>query len=217
MPDPDMTGTTIIVGIDFGTTFSGVAFARSDKIERIDIITAWDTNQGSTRDAEKTPTTISYDSRDKVAWGDNIPSHVEKAEWFKLLLVDEDDLPDDVRRSTKLQQVKDYLKKHNKPLIVVIAEYLRLLWNHVSQRLFATVRRQTLNFSNFHIVITVPAIWPEYARFRMREAAKEAGILRKPIGGETQLDIISEPEAAALATMADMDGHCDVKVSCTLL
>ncbi|KAK4237432.1 hypothetical protein C8A03DRAFT_34593 [Achaetomium macrosporum] len=45
----------------------------------------------------------------------------------------------------------------------------------------------------------------------MKEVASEAGILTKRVAGETQLNFISEPEAAALATLSDMEGRCDIK------
>lgn len=211
--DDDEALNTIIIGIDFGTTYSGVAFTWSKKIERMEVITSWEYQLHSTSDEEKTPTALSYDSNGNATWGYNIPLEAERAQWFKLLLIDETDLPEDVRGSKKIQQARDYLKKHKKTPIAVIAEYLRLLWNHCNQRILDTVGRALVNYSRFHIVITVPAIWPQYARARMREAAKEAGMITKRVGGETQLDIISEPEAAALATMADMDDRCDVKVS----
>jgi hypothetical protein len=46
----------------------------------------------------------------------------------------------------------------------------------------------------------------------MREAAKQAGILAKREAGETRLTFLAEPEAAALATLADMRDRCDIKV-----
>lgn len=51
----------------------------------------------------------------------------------------------------------------------------------------------------------------------MREAVERAGMLGKRIAGETQLSFISEPEAAALATLSEMDGRADVKVRVNLL
>jgi molecular chaperone DnaK (HSP70) len=209
----DPIGNTVIVGIDFGTTYSGVAFTWSDKIERMEVITSWDSELHSSSDEEKTPTVISFNPKGKVGWGYNVGFDAEQGKWFKLLLIDDQDLPDDVRSSTKLKEARAYLKKHNKTPIQVIAQYLGLLWNHCNQRIIETVSKNLVNYSKFHIVLTVPAIWPDYARGRMREAAKEAGMLEKRIAGDTELNIISEPEAAALATLSDMEGRCDINVS----
>jgi molecular chaperone DnaK (HSP70) len=209
------TGNTVIIGIDFGTTYSGVAFTWSAKIDRMEVVTSWDSELHSSSDEEKTPTAISIDPKGKLTWGYNIPFDAEQGKWFKLLLIDDKDLPDDVRDSTKIKEARAYLEKHNKTPIAVIAQYLRLLWNHCNQRITESVSRGLINYSKFHIVITVPAIWPEYARGRMREATKEAGMLEKRIAGKTELSFISEPEAAALATLSDMEGRCDIKVSPT--
>jgi molecular chaperone DnaK (HSP70) len=127
-------------------------------------------------------------------------------------LVDEEDLPEEVRGSAKVKQARAYLKKHNKSAIEIIALFLRHLWNHATQHITETVSRNLVNFSKFHIVITLPAIWPDYARNRMKEAASIAGMLAKRSAGETELSFISEPEAAALATLAEMESRNDIKV-----
>ena len=209
----DETGNTVIVGIDFGTTFSGVAFTWSKKIERMEVISSWDSDLHSSSEEEKTPTAISFGPKKKATWGYNIPFDAEQGKWFKLLLIDDKDLPEDVRKSTKIKEARAYLKKHNKTPTAVIAQFLRLLWNHCNQRIIESIGRSLVNYSKFHIVITLPAIWPDYARGRMREAASQAGMLSQRVAGETTLSFISEPEAAALATLSDMEGRCDIKVN----
>lgn len=69
--------------------------------------------------------------------------------------------------------------------------------------------------SRFKIVATLPAIWPAYAQNRMYEAIEKAGILKDRIAGSTSLEFISEPEAAALATIKDMQAFhkSNMKVS----
>lgn len=181
-------------------------------MERLEVITSWESELHSSSDEEKTPTAISFDSKSNISWGYSVPHNAEQARWFKLLLIDEEDLPDDVRESTKIKEARAYLKKHNKSPIEVIALFLRHLWNHCTQRITATVSRNLVNYSKFHIVMTLPAIWPAYAQGRMREAVSQAGMLAERIAGETMLTFISEPEAAALATLSDVDGRNDIKV-----
>lgn len=53
-----------------------------------------------------------------------------------------------------------------------------------------------------HIVLTVPAIWPEYARKKMLQGAQNAGICDDTIAGKTQVALVAEPEAAAIATLS---------------
>ncbi|KAI8299691.1 Hsp70 family chaperone [Colletotrichum sp. SAR11_240] len=57
------------------------------------------------------------------------------------------------------------------------------------------------------VAITVPAIWPEYARSLMREAAEIAGITNERDIGETTLILVAEPEAAALATLFEHNSY----------
>ncbi|KAK3294582.1 uncharacterized protein B0H64DRAFT_463570, partial [Chaetomium fimeti] len=208
---------TISIGIDFGTTYSGVAFTWSKKVDNIEVLASWDSELPSNCDEDKTPTAISLSRKGKVSWGYNIPFGEEHAKWFKLLLIDDQDLPDEVRCSTKIYEARAYLKKYNITTVEAIAQYLRHLWNHAVQRISDTVSRNLVQYSRFQIVMTLPAIWPEYARCRMRDAAKQAGMLATRAAGETELLFISEPEAAALATLADMDGRSDIKAGDTFV
>lgn len=215
--DREKTGNTVIIGIDFGTTYSGVAFTWSKKIDRIDIVRSWESDEHNNSDEDKTSTAVSFGVRNKVRWGYDVLPDAEQAKWFKLLLIDDADLPDDVRNSAKLGKARAYLKKHNKNPVEVTAVFLRHLWNHAIQYITDAVSRYLINFSKFHIVITLPAIWPAYARNRMKEAANRAGMLgRRGIAGETELSFVSEPEAAALATLSDMEDRCDIKVGLPL-
>jgi hypothetical protein len=87
----------LIVGIDFGTTFSGVAFAFATNNEaKEDIITEWPGAGSYTK--QKIPTVLYYDQYQKVVgWGPDIADAlaptgypkpgVQKVEWFKLQLM----------------------------------------------------------------------------------------------------------------------------------
>jgi molecular chaperone DnaK (HSP70) len=202
---------TVLVGIDFGTTFSGVAFTRASKVDHIEIITSWESDLPKNSEEVKVPTAISHENG-TVTWGYSIPPEVEPVRWFKLLLADRVELAEDVQRSSKLEQAREYLRKHNKTAISFVAEYLRLLWEHCEKRMIEAMG-SVVKYEKLHVVITVPAIWSQSARMRMRDAAKEAGILKSRPCGETRLDIISEPEAAAMATLRDKSGLVNIKVT----
>lgn len=98
-------------------------------------------------------------------------------------------------------------------MIETISLYLRNLWNDSIEVISRSAGKSVVNFSVFHVVITLPAIWPQYARARMREAAEQAGILKTRLAGETTLTFITEPEAAALATLADLSEGKTIKVA----
>lgn len=51
------------------------------------------------------------------------------------------------------------------------------------------------------VILTVPAIWPENARKKMLEAANLAGICDDRLSGKTVVSLVTEPEAAAIATI----------------
>ncbi|KAF3360981.1 hypothetical protein VDGD_07654 [Verticillium dahliae] len=78
----------IIVGIDFGTTCSGVAWAETQRPDRRTTITSWPISK-TIREGEssdKVPTKLRYSNGD-VQWGFSIPvtaPQKEIVEWFKL-------------------------------------------------------------------------------------------------------------------------------------
>lgn len=78
----------IIVGIDFGTTYSGVAWAETQRPDRRVAITVWPISK-TTREGEssdKVPTKLRYNGNDPE-WGFSIPVNAptdEVIEWFKL-------------------------------------------------------------------------------------------------------------------------------------
>ncbi|KAL7927675.1 hypothetical protein ACQKWADRAFT_308411 [Trichoderma austrokoningii] len=78
---------TIVIGIDFGTTFSGVAWARSSRPEQINVITSWKSRFNFNSDKEKVPTIISREEKDGAPlWGYVAPLGSASIQWFKLCL-----------------------------------------------------------------------------------------------------------------------------------
>lgn len=75
------------------------------------------------------------------------------------------------------------------------------LWKYALEDISRRYKK-IAEFAPLTVILTVPAIWPEYARNKMKQAAKLAGICEDRIAGETVVDLVSEPEAAAIATMS---------------
>jgi hypothetical protein len=78
----------IIVGIDFGTTYSGVAWAESRNPSRRTCITQWPVSSSNKEgeSSDKVPSKLRYNG-DKIEWGFSIPITApqdEVIEWFKL-------------------------------------------------------------------------------------------------------------------------------------
>ena len=194
-------------------SFSGIAWTISDRVERIEVVAGWQSINVSCNDKQKAPTTISYEaSAAKPLWGYGIPVEEASLKWFKLLLLDEEDLPLHVRNIGHLASTRQLLKTVDKTPVEVVADYLRALWQHALEGIGRTIGQRYLEDSNFQIIATLPAIWPHYAQVRMREAISMAGILDARANGTPTLSFISEPEAATLATMDDMAGRLDVEV-----
>ncbi|KAF4975290.1 hypothetical protein FZEAL_7903 [Fusarium zealandicum] len=207
----------IIIGIDFGTTFSGVAWAYSREPEEIELVTSWDSELNHCSDIEKAPTQLHYgNDEEAISWGYSIPPDKEALKWFKLLLLDTKDLPDGVSDATQIQEAQRLQKSINKDPVEIIGCFLRKMWNHSVDSIERAVGAELLRKSKFHVVITMPAIWPHYAQKRMKQAAKISGILDARSGGETTLRFISEPEAAVLATIKDLSKRSTIKASLIL-
>lgn len=133
--------------------------------------------------------------------------------WFKLLLLDEKDVPSEVLESTHYQQAVILQKKTGKSPTEITATFLRKLFNHAIEDITRNIGAELLLKCKFHVTITLPAIWSHKAQQRMREAANMAGILTERPCGATKLHFISEPEAAALATLKDLSKRSTIKVN----
>ncbi|KAK8058896.1 hypothetical protein PG994_009344 [Apiospora phragmitis] len=192
---------TLVIGIDFGTTYSGVAYAITEDPDRRHAILTWPSSggreDGSTID--KVPTTIRYlPQRGEFEWGPQISEETvhpdEIMRWFKLgLQTFKDDPPEDIRnmvtRPDSDSLVKDYLFGLGEHVLHFLRQRLG------SDAMNGLIRRSAIQF-----VLTVPAVWDERAKDRTDRAFVEARNLAR-IGGVT---LVSEPEAAATYALHTM-------------
>ncbi|KAK4162518.1 Hsp70-like protein [Cladorrhinum sp. PSN259] len=189
----------LIVGIDFGTTFSGVAFAFATNNEaKEDIITEWPGAGSYTK--QKIPTVLYYDQYQKVVgWGPDIADAlaptgypkpgVQKVEWFKLQLmlsgntyIDPINLPPLPPGKSEIDVAADYLFKLRQAMRAALQKTLGEVFNREER--------------NIRYYLTVPAIWNDAGKAATRAAAIQAGFLRDE--NDNRLTLVSEPEAAAL-------------------
>jgi hypothetical protein len=162
------------------------------------------------KDDAKTPTAICYGDSGPT-WGYGIHDDASAIRWFKLLLLNPEDLDQDVKDSSHLKIAKQKLKEAGKSVVQAVADYLRLLWEHTISSMKRERGAIGVDGLPFKVVLTVPAIWKPYAQSRMLKAAKLAGILDERLCGNTSLQLVSEPEAAALATLGEYRGRKDVE------
>lgn len=78
---------TIVVGLDFGTTFTGVAYADSQIPHAIHVIQDWRNDQGGMSTTSKVPTKLCYTNDGSFQWGAQVPPHAphdDVLQYFKL-------------------------------------------------------------------------------------------------------------------------------------
>ncbi|EMT69863.1 hypothetical protein FOC4_g10008300 [Fusarium odoratissimum] len=167
--------TRVIVGLDIGTTFSGISYA---------VLT-----QNPDR-----PTSFWWEVDGKKS--QKIPTKIEVSEipieWFKLSLLHRDDLPSDVRNSPKFIKLNNTREAMNITAVNATADYISKIWNVFRDKL-----QKRIPDPYIQITVTVPVVWPRNARQKMNEALHEARILNENVVLAPKF--LAEPEAAALA------------------
>ncbi|KAI8997651.1 hypothetical protein BDB01DRAFT_771832 [Pilobolus umbonatus] len=178
----------VIIGIDFGTTYSGCCYAFAQSDEVYDIV-KWPKQNSQVY--PKTPTLSLYrkGSTQLVEWGHGARRLAMKPNNSDMIL---------------LSNYKLFLDEHLQQTDIgnglnitdVIADYLRAFHLHVCTELLKGFAGN-YDQSKFRYCLTVPAMWSDRAKAVMREASIRAGLINAEDHSD-RLMLISEPEAAAL-------------------
>ncbi|KAH0562067.1 hypothetical protein GP486_003228 [Trichoglossum hirsutum] len=178
----------LIIALDFGTTFSGIAYAFSTDPERVYSITAWP--GADDRKVPKAPTVIKYEgSTTTFKWGYELDQTLEeKIEGIKLLL--DPDQPRPLYTSTNTHAE---IAKLSKPVLEVATDYIRAIYQHALREIENAYLADYIKDYDKQYVLSVPAVWSDKAKDMTQRAAKNAGI--------SPIELIKEPEAAALYTL----------------
>ena len=205
----------LIIAIDFGTTFTGVAYTHTTgakdttpstedvvkAAEKVFVIRSWP-SQGN-RFTEKTPSVLAYNTTPPT-WGANVKVKDEpRIAHFKLGLQEDIGKPYLKPNTPKAAKsvLGDYLTNHKwkhpalptKMAVDYTADYLTCIVEYVLKEVLPSrYGAKFLHNQQISYVITVPAIWSDKAKELTRQAAVTAGIPRN------KLILITEPEAAAL-------------------
>lgn len=171
------------------------------------------TNWGSlsSRDQSKVPSDILLDLSGPK-WGYKIPLDAEPLQWLKLHLLDRKNVPSEILASSYFTKTHRQLQDAALNPVDVVGQYLQCLWTHSIESIKRDLSADVVAKSHFRVIITLPAIWPQYAKERMEKAAERAGILSPRNGKLTKLQFISEPEAAALAYLQEHRAMKNLKV-----
>ncbi|KAF3910262.1 hypothetical protein ABW21_db0204908 [Orbilia brochopaga] len=185
----------IIVGLDFGTTYSGLAFADTTPGEpQISIIQNWPSC--GNRAISQVPTEIAYtpESTAQFSWGYDIQPSLTVLKWFKLFL----EYPD--------EQIKEMCElPAGKTMLDVTADFLGAVYRHAMEQLYLQRGRPVMEITQVDFVLTIPAVWNELACMRTRQAAERAGFTKNHT-----LNMCTEPEAAALYTLRSAESSANV-------
>jgi molecular chaperone DnaK (HSP70) len=193
----------IIVGIDFGTTYSGVAWAETQRPDRRVAVTVWPISK-TTREGEssdKVPTKLRYsDANSDPEWGFSIPMNApsdEIVEWFKLDL--------DPSLQSMGTAVTSAATRGGRNVDKLVTDYLSALGDHLMYTLREKLGEGVVKNTALEFVVTVPAIWSDLAKDKTKQACQRAvGNLSK---ANPPIHLISEPEAAAIYALHGLDPH----------
>ncbi|KAI9770801.1 MAG: hypothetical protein M1840_003051 [Geoglossum simile] len=207
----------LIVGVDFGTTYSGVAAVYTSTPEDVDVIKTWPGGNGITSD--KVPTEIAYDPPNlvlspsssngsipstatgppngqsagtNIKWGFQFKPEEPRLRCIKLFLDRNQKLPHFVSPLETAAQ----LRKYDRNVMDAVSDYLTQMYKHTMDTLTRRYGESFMSTTKVEFVLTVPAVWSDAAKNATLLAAERAGM-----GNRHDLRLISEPEAAAVYTL----------------
>ena len=164
----------------------------------IEIIKSWPGGNGITSD--KVPTEISYvvppgavpGTAPVVKWGFQLRPEESRLRCIKLFLDRSQKLPFYVSPLETAAQ----LKRYNKTVVDAVSEYLTQIYNHTMDTLRRRYGTSFMDSTKVDFVLTCPAVWSDAAKNTTLQAAERAGM-----GRQSQIQMVSEPEAAAVYTL----------------
>ncbi|GFF46529.1 heat shock 70 kDa protein 12A [Aspergillus udagawae] len=198
----------IIVGVDYGTTFTGASYvsSRGSGLSDIILISTW---PGPSRDTEtvfKAPSRIAYAVENSRVttnrWGYQVEPGMLSYSWTKLLLDQGTPLTqyDDSTLETASQT--GILKlPEGKAAVDVVSDYLSEVYQHILKTISKNITEADLRITPLEFWFTVPAIWSDRALDATRTAAQQAGFGESSLRPMDQIFLISEPEAAAVTAL----------------
>ncbi|KAI9271862.1 hypothetical protein BDA99DRAFT_557068 [Phascolomyces articulosus] len=197
----------VVIAYDFGTTYSGAAYAftHSKQTEVFDIQN-WPNKGGNFY--PKVPTLSVYPRQNQSEKSSGRPALSEWGHSAKKVMLK----PRAAKQNVLLSQFKLQLDESLQypPLEngvtpgQAVSDYLSSLHKHTLQELSRSFAKN-YHPDTFRYCLTVPAVWSDKAKHMMRQSATQAGLIT-PSDPHDRLVLVSEPEAAALyceETMTD--------------
>lgn len=210
----DSTPRRLVIAIDYGTTFTGVAFAapmfHEASLNEIKVIDNWGKSMSN---KSKVPSVNSYSPapNGEQQWGESLSPDAVTMINTKLELDVQDNKSDELEL---ILQVLDGMKNLHfdhvrasggypeytwKSPEEIVTDYLTKIYPYLDKRLdeFGQEIRQRLPVD---IVVTVPVNWSYGAKNSTLRAIRTAGFNKKNFPNLQDIIMVTEPEAAAIYT-----------------
>jgi hypothetical protein len=163
------------------------------------VVRNWEGELPGNNTSNKVPTVLAYDESANVHWGFNIPYEYthQAIRWVKLLLEPNLQLKDN--DAIDLSEPQKILEQSGRTAVQAASDFLKCLWNHIREQIIIEHSEAIFDFADKSIVLTVPAVWSEAAKHNTFLVASGAGLVTE----KYKLQIVSEPEAAAIAVLRE--------------
>jgi hypothetical protein len=234
----------LIVGVDFGTTYTGkagfshmtgiatddflgVSYVPSNGTARdIIVIQEWPGPSRITELVWKTPSRIAYATdveNEAILGGQNaigyqVTAKMKSYTWFKLLLDHTQATKFDDPGLSTSEGVGVLKVPTDRTVREVVSDYLGEVYRHTMKYLENKMSAEILRLTTIEFWFTIPAIWSDAAKADTMNAARLAGFGSR--SGDN-INLIPEPEAAAISTLSGLtsDGsevQVEVSMNCML-
>lgn len=174
-------------------------------------IDVWPNFDGLTIEGSKTPTQIAYlINQNSKPWGYKLQPGMKPCAWMKYHL-DKAGHPSPYDDPKLNQEIRDGLfsAPNGKRVEEILIDYLKEILKYTVKWLKEEYQEEILDVTTIKFWLTKPAKWGDEAQIKLlravKAAAREAGFYG--IREEDEFGLISEPEAAAFATLADEESE----------
>jgi hypothetical protein len=188
--------------------YKGISIGMTEG-EEIFPVMEWSTFDGPVMTARKTPTQIAYIAgQDSKAWGYNFKPDMRPCAWMKYHLDKNSHTSqyDDPKLLTHMEEGLFSIPKY-KVAEDITVDYLKEVLKYTAAYLADSFSEAILSVTSIKFWLTKPAIWGDEAKVKLLRAVEAAAQNANfwGIRKEDEYGLLSEPEAAAFATLADQE------------
>ncbi|KAI8935133.1 hypothetical protein NX059_007727 [Plenodomus lindquistii] len=200
-----MLSNRLVIGLDYGTTFTGVAFCETSDTgvvgKDIIVVQDWPSRYTKIGTKEKVPSEIALNDRSQ--WGALIAPNVQRHMWTKLLL--DNGKVGEVDKILQELSLNDSAVSSSRP-VDIIADYLAHVKAHLLKNLEIHYGKELWKTLPVTLIITVPAVWSDAAKDATLQAIDKAGFNNWEMPQLKRTILTTEPEAAAIYTIQSLRG-----------